>query len=413
MGRKKRTDRKLLVGLDIGTSKITALVGELKDNGAIELLGMGSNPSRGMKKGVVVNIDSTVDSIRRAVEEAELMAGAEINAVYTGVAGSHIRGLNSHGIAQIRDRVVNKADIKRVMDAAQAVAFPADQRLLHVIPQYFVVDGHEGIQDPIGMSGVRLEAHVHIVTGAESAVQNIVKCVQACGIHVQDIVLEQWASSYSVLTEDEKDLGVCLLDIGHGTTDVAAFRDGALRHTSAVPVAGDQASNDIATQLRTPRSEAEGIKIRHGCALMGMVRNGETIEVPGTADQPTRHIQRVELAEILEMRYQELFEIVREDLRRRGLEEQMASGIVLTGGSSKLEGAVELAERIFELPVRLGRPTGVSGPPEIVNNPVNATGVGLLLYARQQCLKHPDQKPLSGNARKIFQRMRSWFQGNF
>ena len=378
----KRSDRNLLVGLDIGTSKVVAIVGEIKSDGALEIIGIGSHPSRGLKKGVVVNIESTVQSIQRAVEEAELMAGCEIHSVYAGIAGSHVRSLNSHGIVAIKDKEVVQGDVERVIDAAKAVAIPADQKILHVLPQEYIIDSQEGIRDPIGMSGVRLEAKVHIVTGADSAAQNIVKCVQRCGLAVDDIVLEQLASSYAVLTEDEKDLGVCVVDIGGGTTDIAVFGGGAIRHTAVIPIAGDQITNDIAVSMRTPTQYAEDIKIKYACALSQLANPDETIEVPSVGDRPPRRLARQTLAEIVEPRYEELFGLIRDELRRAGLEEQVATGIVLTGGSAKMEGAIELAEEVFHMPVRLGVPQYVSGLAEVVSNPIHATGVGLLLYAK-------------------------------
>ena len=409
----KRSERNLIVGLDIGTSKVVALVGELKADGSLEVIGIGSHPSRGLKRGVVVNIDSTVQSIQRAVEQAELMAGVEINAVYTGIAGSHVRSLNSHGIVAIKDKEVTQGDVARVMDAAQAVALPADQRILHVIPQEFIIDNQEGIRDPIGMSGIRLEARVHIVTGAESAAQNIVKCVQRCGLEVEDIVLEQWSSSYAVLTDDEKDLGVCLVDIGGGTTDLAVFSGGALRHTAVIPIAGDQVTNDIAVSMRTPTQYAEEIKVRYACALSQLANPDETIEVPSVGDRPPRRLARQTLAEIVEPRYEELYGLIRDELRRAGFEEAIAAGIVITGGSAKMEGAVELAEEVFHVPVRLGVPQGVAGLADVVRNPIHATGVGLLLYARAQALPDGTSKPLGPNVRDVVERMKSWFQGHF
>jgi cell division protein FtsA len=410
----KRSDRNLLVGLDIGTSKVVAIVGEIKSDGALEIIGIGSHPSRGLKKGVVVNIESTVQSIQRAVEEAELMAGCEIHSVYAGIAGSHVRSLNSHGIVAIKDKEVVQGDVERVIDAAKAVAIPADQKILHVLPQEYIIDSQEGIRDPIGMSGVRLEAKVHIVTGADSAAQNIVKCVQRCGLSVDDIVLEQLASSYAVLTEDEKDLGVCVVDIGGGTTDIAVFGGGAIRHTAVIPIAGDQVTNDIAVSMRTPTQYAEDIKIKYACALSQLANPDETIEVPSVGDRPPRRLARQTLAEIVEPRYEELFALVRDELRRAGLEEQVATGIVLTGGSAKMEGAIELAEEVFHMPVRLGLPQYVSGLAEVVSNPIHATGVGLLLFAKSNMEAPRHEAPyLSGGMRNLFERMQAWFQGNF
>jgi cell division protein FtsA len=410
----KRSDRNLLVGLDIGTSKVVAIVGEIKSDGAVEIIGIGSHPSRGLKKGVVVNIESTVQSIQRAVEEAELMAGCEIHSVYAGIAGSHVRSLNSHGIVAIKDKEVLQGDVERVIDAAKAVAIPADQKILHVLPQEYVIDSQEGIRDPIGMSGVRLEAKVHIVTGADSAAQNIVKCVQRCGLSVDDIVLEQLASSYAVLTEDEKDLGVCVVDIGGGTTDIAVFGGGAIRHTAVIPIAGDQITNDIAVSMRTPTQYAEDIKIKYACALSQLANPDETIEVPSVGDRPPRRLARQTLAEIVEPRYEELFALIRDELRRAGLEEQVATGIVLTGGSAKMEGAIELAEEVFHMPVRLGVPQYVSGLAEVVSNPIHATGVGLLLYAKSNLdLQRSEAPLLAGGVKNLLERMRAWFQGNF
>jgi cell division protein FtsA len=410
----KRSDRNLLVGLDIGTSKVVAIVGEIKSDGALEIIGIGSHPSRGLKKGVVVNIESTVQSIQRAVEEAELMAGCEIHSVYAGIAGSHVRSLNSHGIVAIKDKEVVQGDVERVIDAAKAVAIPADQKILHVLPQEYIIDAQEGIRDPIGMSGVRLEAKVHIVTGADSAAQNIVKCVQRCGLTVDDIVLEQLASSYAVLTEDEKDLGVCVVDIGGGTTDIAVFGGGAIRHTAVIPIAGDQITNDIAVSMRTPTQYAEDIKIKYACALSQLANPDETIEVPSVGDRPPRRLARQTLAEIVEPRYEELFGLIRDELRRAGLEEQVATGIVLTGGSAKMEGAIELAEEVFHMPVRLGVPQFVTGLADVVSNPIHATGVGLLLYAKSHLDGQRVSRPLlEGGVKNVFERMKAWFQGNF
>jgi cell division protein FtsA len=408
----KRSDRTLVVGLDIGTSKVVALVGELTAEGTLEIIGLGSQPSRGLKKGVVVNIESTVQSIQRAVEEAELMAGCEINAVYAGIAGSHIRSLNSHGVVAIRDREVTAADVEHVIEAAKAVAIPADQRILHVLPQEFIIDGQEGIRDPIGMSGVRLEAKVHIVTGADSAAQNIIKCVQRCGLVVEDIVLEQLASSFAVLTDDEKELGVCIVDVGGGTTDIAVFSGGAIRHTAVIPIAGDQVTNDIAVSMRTPTQYAEDIKVRFACALSQLANPDESIEVPSVGDRPTRRLARQTLAEVVEPRYEELFNLIREELRRSGFEEIIAAGLVLTGGSARMEGTIELAEEIFHVPVRLGFPQQVRGLADAVSNPIYSTAVGLLLYARENAAPAA-RGALGGSVGGALGRMKQWFQGHF
>jgi cell division protein FtsA len=407
----KSSDNRMIVGLDIGTSKVVAVVGDVDDTGQVEIIGIGSHPSRGLKKGVVVNIDSTVQSIQRAIEEAELMAGCQINSVYSGIAGSHIRSLNSHGIVAIKDREVNSSDVERVIDAAKAVAIPADQRILHVLPQEFVIDDQEGVREPVGMSGVRLEAKVHLVTGAVNAAQNIIKCVKRCGLQVDDIILEQLASSQSVLTEDEKDLGVCVADIGGGTTDIAVFTEGAIRHTAVIPIAGDQVTNDIAVALRTPTQYAEEIKIKYACALRQLTNPDETIEVPGVGDRAPRRLARQTLAEVVEPRYEELLSLVQAELRRSGFEELIAAGVVLTGGSAKMEGVVELAEEVFHMPVRLGMPQFVSGLADVVRNPIHATGVGLLLVGLQNRLTREE---LSENRQVgIWQRVKHWFQRNF
>jgi len=409
----RRPERTLIVGLDIGTSKVVAIVGEVQGDDAVEVIGIGSHPSRGLKKGVVVNIESTVQSIQRAVEEAELMAGCEIHSVYTGIAGSHVRSLNSHGIVAIRDKEVTEADVLKVIDAAKAVAIPADQKILHVLPQEYIIDSQEGIRDPIGMSGVRLEARVHIVTGADSAAQNIIKCVERCGLVVEDIVLEQLASSYAVLTDDEKDLGVCIVDVGGGTTDIAVFSHGAIRHTAVIPIAGDQVTNDIAVSMRTPTQYAEDIKIRYACALSQLANPDETIEVPSVGDRPPRRLARQTLAEVVQPRYEELFTLIRDELRRSGFEEVIAAGLVLTGGSAKMEGAVELAEEVFHMPVRLGVPQYVKGLTDVVGNPIHATGVGLLLYGKERLGAGYGARPLTGSVKSALERMRQWFQGNF
>ncbi len=408
----RKSDKNLIVGLDIGTSKVCAIVGELTPDNEVEVVGIGTHRSRGLKKGVVVNIESTVQSIQRAVEEAELMAGCEIHSVYAGIAGSHIRSLNSHGIVAIRDKEVVSSDVERVIDAARAVAIPADQKILHILPQEFLIDHQEGIREPVGMSGVRLEAKVHMVTGAASAAQNIIKCIQRCGLEVEDIVLEQLASSYAVLTEDEKDLGVCLVDIGGGTTDLAVFFGGAIQHTTVIPIAGNQVTNDIAVSMRTPTQYAEDIKIKYACALSQLANPDETIEVPSVGDRPPRRLARQTLAEIVEPRYEELYGLIRDELRRSGFEEMIAAGVVVSGGTAKMEGAVELAEEIFHMPVRIGIPQHVGGLVDVVRNPIYATGVGLLLYACENSVRR-SEVPLSGGMRDVWERMKGWFQGNF
>jgi cell division protein FtsA len=408
-------DKKLIVGLDIGTSKVVAIVGEIGLDGDIEIVGIGSNPSKGMKKGVVVNIESTVQSIQRAVEEAELMAGCQIHSVYVGVAGSHIRSLNSHGIVAIKDKEVYRADLERVIDAAQAVAIPADQKILHILPQEYVIDNQEGIKEPLGMSGVRLEAKVHLVTCAVNAAQNIEKCIRRCGLDVEEIILEQLASSYSVLTDDERELGVCLVDIGGGTTDIAIFTEGSIRHTGVIPIAGDQVTNDIAMALRTPTQHAEEIKIKYACALTQLAGADDTIKVPSVGDRPPRDLSRQSLAEVVEPRYDELFTLVQAELRRSGFEDMVPAGVVLTGGTSKMEGAVELAEEIFHMPVRVGYPASVRGLNDIVRNPIYATSVGLLHYGMMHRAESgSNSSGKSGVASEsVWSRVRAWLQSNF
>ena len=402
---------RIMVGLDIGTSKVVAIVAELGLEGEIDIIGIGSHPSKGLKKGVVVNIETTVDSIQRAIEEAELMAGCQIEQVYAGIAGSHIRGLNSHGIVAIRDKEVFQADIDRVIDAAQAVAIPADQKVLHVLPQEYVIDDQEGVKEPLGMSGVRLEAKVHLITCAVNAHQNIEKCIRKCGLEVEDIILEQLASGDAVLTEDEKDLGVCLVDIGGGTTDIAIFSEGAIRHTAVIPIAGDQVTNDIAMALRTPTPNAEEIKIKYACALGSLAQENETIKIPSVGDRSDRDLSRQALAEVVEPRYEELFSLVQAELRRSGFEDLVAAGIVLTGGTSKIEGAIELAEEIFHMPVSLGKPKSVAGLSDIVRNPIYSTAVGLLHYGAKQQIKGVTSNPKQKSDGLINQ-FKSWFTGN-
>lgn len=411
----KRDDERLVVGLDIGTSKVLAIVGDVSPLGEVEIIGVGHHPSRGMKKGVVVNIESTVQSIQRAVEEAELMAGCQIHSVSAGIAGSHITSFNSHGIVAIKDKEVNGGDIQRVVEAARALAIPNDQKVLHVLPQEFVVDKQDGVREPVGMCGVRLEAKIHIVTGAVSAAQNIIKCVRRCGLEVDEIILEQIASSTSALTEDEKELGVCLVDIGGGTTDISVFTEGAIRHTAVIPIAGDQVTNDIAVALRTPTQHAEEIKKKYGCALTELARRDESIEVPSVGDRPPRKLSRQTLAEVIEPRLEELYGLVLTELRRSGFEEMIGSGIVLTGGSAKMEGMIDLAEEIFHMPVRLGLPQYVGGLTGVIHNPIYATGVGLVLYgARSREGKYYTEHALPPvGLRGMFGRARSWFQGNF
>ncbi|MCU0842124.1 MAG: cell division protein FtsA [Thiobacillaceae bacterium] len=402
----------LIVGLDIGTAKIVALVAEVLPEGGINIVGMGSAPSRGLKKGVVVNIEATVAAIQRTLEEAELMANCKITQVYAGIAGSHIRSLNSHGMVPIRDREVSHADVERVIETARAVNISADQQILHVLPQEFIIDGQEGVREPQGMSGVRLEVKVHIVTGAVSAAQNIVKCVRRCGLEVRDLILQPLASSLAVLNDDEKDLGVCLVDIGGGTTDLAVFTRGAIQHTAVIPIAGDQITNDIAMTLRTPTREAEDLKIQHGVALRQLAPR-DMIEVPGIGERGARMLSIQTLSEVIEPRVEELYSLVQAELRRSGFEEQISSGLVLTGGSSQMKGMVELAEEVFHMPVRLGVPEYVGGLSERVRNPRYATSVGLLIAGLEKHDLDQASKLQGASFKQVMERMRAWFQQNF
>lgn len=410
---KKPINKDLLVGIDIGTSKVVTLVGEVGSDGKLNVVGLGTHPSEGLKRGVVVNIESTVQSIERSVKDAEKMANCKIYSAFTGIAGSHIRSINSHGIVGIRHQEVGQADVDRVIDAAKAIAIPADQKILHVLPQGYIIDDQRDIRDPIGMSGVRLEAKVHIVTGAVGAAQNIVKCMKRCGLSTSDIVLEQFASSQSILSDDEKELGVCMIDIGGGTSDIALFAEGAIRHTAVIPIAGDQVTNDIAIALHTPTRFAEQIKIEHGCALQELVENTEMIDIPLIGGNNIRHIPKRSLAEVIEARYEELFKLALHEIRRSGLYERLAAGVVLTGGASKIMGAKELAERIFKLPVRIGTPQDVNGASDIVNNPIYATSVGLLVYGMRQSQGERRSTVNTPNIKGLWSKMRGWFQGNF
>ncbi|AUH52843.1 cell division protein FtsA [Chromobacterium sp. ATCC 53434] len=412
---KPKESKSMLVGLDIGTSKIVAIVAEVLEDGQLNIVGMGHTPSRGLKRGMVVNIESTVQAIQRALEEAELMADCKIHEVFVGIAGSHIKSVNSHGMVAIKDREVTKMDIDRVIETARAVTIPPDHQVLHILTQEYSIDGQEGVREPLGMSGVRLEAKVHIVTGAVSAAQNVTKCVRRCGLEVSDLVLQPMASAIAVLSEDEKDLGVCLIDIGGGTTDIAVYVGGAIRHTAVIPIAGDQITNDIAMALRTPTKEAEDIKIQHGVALVGLADPAQMIEVPGVGERGPRQMSRATLAEVVEPRVEELFQLVQQELRRSGFEELLSSGMVLTGGASLMPGMVELAEEVFHLPVRVGVPKYVGGLAEVVKTPRFSTGVGLLLYGKDQIQGYsgPSGKVESAGVGQLLGKMKAWFAGNF
>jgi cell division protein FtsA len=399
----------VLVGLDLGTTKVCAIVGEVKDDGQVDIIGIGISPSNGLKKGVVVNIDSTVESIRKAVHEAELMAGVEINSVYVGVSGGHIKGLNSRGVAAIKNKEVGQADVARAIDGARAVNIPMDQQVLHVLPQEFIIDDQDGIKDPLGMSGVRLDVKVHIISGAVTSIQNIVKSCSRAGLHVNDLVLQPLASSRAVLTAEEQDLGVVVVDIGGGTTDMAIFLEGSLWHTEVLPIGGNHLTNDIAIGLRTPASEAEKIKIKYGCALSSLVKHEETLDVPSVGGRPPRLLSRQILCEIIEPRVEELFGMIQQRLKKTGYEDMCASGIVLTGGVALLEGLQEAAERFIGLPVRRGTPKNIGGLMDVVNSPVYSTGVGLVLYGAANQREAPRKFKGAGIFTKVSKWMGEYF----
>ena len=407
----------MVVGLDIGTSKVVAVVAELGDDNELHVVGIGAQESRGLKRGIVANIESTVLSVKRAIEEAELMVDCKINTVTVGIGGNHISSMNSHGIVAIQAGEVSELDLERVIEAARAVAIPSDQKILHILPQEYVIDGQEGIQDPLGMSGVRLEVKVHIVTCALNVAQNIEKCVTRCGLLLGNIVLNALASSYAVLTDDEKELGVCLVDMGGGTIDVAVFTAGAIRHTAVIPVAGDQVTNDIAMALRTPTVHAEDVKVRYACALAQLTDLSESIKVPSVGDRPARDLSRQALAEVVEPRYEELYTLVQSELRRSGYEDLIAAGMVLTGGTALMEGAVELAEEIFHMPVRLAKPHKAKGPSGLLDNPTYSTCVGLLNYAQQAGPSNqaPQAKGmnLSLDTSQWLTKFKMWVKSNF
>ncbi|MDZ4812552.1 MAG: cell division protein FtsA [Pseudomonadota bacterium] len=409
----RKSDKSLIVGLDIGTSTVSAIVGEYEPGQPIEVIGIGSHVSKGLKRGVVVDIESTVQSIQRAIEEAELMAGCAISSVYASISGSHIRSVNSQGVVAIRDREVTEGDVDRVLDAARAVAIPADQRILHVQAQEYVIDEQEGIRHPVGMIGVRLEARVHVITGAQSAAQNISKCITRCGLKVDDLIPAQLASSLAVLTQDERDLGICMVDIGAGTTDISVFTHGAMRHTASLGIAGDQVTNDIAFAFRTPTPSAEEIKVRYACALAQLARPEETIEVSSVGDRPARRLARQMLADVVQKRYEEIFEMVQAELRRSGLEELVAAGIVLTGGGSKMEGVVDLAEEMFHMPVRVATPQYVTGLGDVLCNPVHSTGIGLLLHGSRQQHTRVHTNPAGDGMGGALEKFKAWIKTSF
>ncbi len=397
----------VLVGLDLGTTKVCAIVGEVKDEGKVDIIGIGISPSHGLKKGVVVNIDSTVESIKKAVQEAEMMAGVEINAAYVGISGNHIKGMNSRGVAAIKNKEVGPADVARAIDGARAVNIPMDQQILHVLPQEFIIDDQDGIKDPHGMSGTRLDVKVHIITGAVTAIQNIVKSCSRAGLHVNDLVLQPLASSRAVLTSEEQELGVVVVDIGGGTTDLAFFLEGSLWHTEVLPIGGNHLTNDIAIGLRTPASEAEKIKIKYGCALSSLVKHEESLDVPSVGGRPPRLLSRQILCEIIEPRVEELFGMVQQRLKKTGFEDMFASGVVLTGGTALMEGMQDAAERYLGLPIRRGTPKNIGGLMDVVNSPIYATGVGLVLYGAENAQAAPSKFRNGGSMKRLWK----WVEG--
>ena len=408
-----KEDKKLVVALDVGTSKIVVIVAELQEDGVLKIIGLGQHLSKGLKKGVVINIDSTMQAIQRAVEEAELMADCKIKDVYTGIAGSHIKSLNSHGMVKVRDSEVSQMDIDRVLETAQAITLPPDQQVLHVLTQEYVLDDQRDIKEPLGMSGMRLEVKVHIVSGAIAAAQNIIKCIKRCGLEVLELVLQPLASSEAVLTKDEKDLGVCLVDIGGGTTDIAIIKNGSIQHTTVIPIAGDQITNDIAVAFRTPLQSAEDIKINHGAATTLMASTNEIIEIPLVDGREPKKITTQALAQVIEPRVTELFELVRNELQRSRMGNVIASGVVITGGSSMMKGIVNLGEKVFNMPVRIGIPRDVDGLLQVVENPRYATGIGLLKMAKDEIDSCQNHWPDGNSVVDLFKKMKMWFQGNF
>jgi cell division protein FtsA len=405
MAKKKN---RLIVGLDVGTTKTCVVVGEITDAG-VDIIGIGSHPSQGLRKGVVVNIESTVNAIKRAVEEAEHMSGCEISSVYAGVAGGHIQGQNSLGIVAVKGREVDEEDVQRAVDAAKAIAIPLDREILHVLPQNFIVDDQDGVKVPVGMSGVRLEAKVHIVTGSVTSIQNIIKSVNRVGLDINDVILQQLATSEAVLSDDEKDLGVALIDIGGGTTDIAVFANGSIQHTAVLPVGGNYLTNDIATGLRTPVAEAEKLKIKYGCAHGPMIARDETIEVSSVGGREPREVSRQILCRIIEARMEEIISMAHKEIVRSGFDDLLAAGIVLTGGTAIMEGVVELTERIFHMPVRRGSPAGLGGLTDIVNSPMYAAAVGLVVYGNKKNTSDRSSKAEHSMSNRLTKKIKQWF----
>ena len=408
-----KEEKNLIVALDVGTSKIVVIVSELQSDGILKIIGLGQHISKGLKKGVVINIESTMQAIQRAIEEAELMADCKIKDVYTGIAGSHIQSLNSHGMVTVKDSEVSQMDVDRVIETAQAISLPPDQQVLHILTQEYIVDNQHDIREPLGMSGMRLEVKVHIVSGAITAAQNIIKCIKRCGLEVVELILQPLASSEAVLTKDEKELGVCLVDIGGGTTDIAIIKNGSIQHTAVIPIAGDQITNDIAVAFRTPTQSAEDIKIAHGSAVSYMASANEIIEIPLVDGHAPKKITTEVLSQVIEPRITELYELVRNELHRSRMGNAIASGIVITGGSSMMKGMINLGETVFNMPVRIGVPRDVDGLLQVVENPRYATGIGLLKIGRDDLEKQLNYKLNGNSVSHIFKRMKMWFQGNF
>ena len=408
-----KEEKNLIVALDVGTSKIVVIVSELQSDGILKIIGLGQHISKGLKKGVVINIESTMQAIQRAIEEAELMADCKIKDVYTGIAGSHIQSLNSHGMVTVKDSEVSQMDVDRVIETAQAISLPPDQRVLHILTQEYIVDNQHDIREPLGMSGMRLEVKVHIVSGAITAAQNIIKCIKRCGLEVVELILQPLASSEAVLTKDEKELGVCLVDIGGGTTDIAIIKNGSIQHTAVIPIAGDQITNDIAVAFRTPTQSAEDIKIAYGSAVSYMASANEIIEIPLVDGHAPKKITTEVLSQVIEPRITELYELVRNELHRSRMGNAIASGIVITGGSSMMKGMINLGETVFNMPVRIGVPRDIDGLLQVVENPRYATGIGLLKIGRDDLEKQLNYKLNGNSVSQIFKRMKMWFQGNF
>ena len=402
----------IVVGLDVGTTKTCVIVGEVT-NAGIDIIGIGTHPSSGLQKGVVVNIDSTMDSIKKAVEEAELMSECDIRSVFTGIAGSHIKGMNSHGIVAVKGGEVGEYDVKKALEAAQAIAIPLDRKVIHILPQYYIVDEQDGVKNPIGMSGVRLEAKVHVITGSVTSVQNIIKSVNRVGLDVNDIILEPLASSEAILSQDEKDLGVALIDIGGGTTDIAVFAEGSIQHTAVLPLGGNYVTNDISVGLRTPVLEAEKIKIKYGCAYTPMIPQNEIIEVPSVGGRKARNVSRQVLGEIIAPRIEEILGLAHREIVRSGYDDLLAAGVVLTGGTAMLQGITELAEQVFNVPVRKGSPVGVGGITDIINTPIYTTAVGLVIYGSRDRADYAMKRGEKGFVRKLARTFERWFNDFF